>query len=564
MSRRSYRTHRVGAVTAALLSACTPRPCPPAATSPGEFVAVETRLDGLRWLGPAAQRARQAGAGQLQILAAEAAAPGDRLEHMLSVPDEACALLLARVSESVQDVDLFAYGEDGQVWGADEAPDKTPGLLVCPPHPRRLYVVARVAAGHGLVALGALEVPAASAARVAAALNLGHGATRDANRFEAWPGLDEKLQARRRQLGASWQDLRRVAVPVAPSVPTVVSANVEANHCIDVLVIPSEEVAHLDVSVMDGEGRIFGRAGAAGSDRALLLCSATATPVTIEIRPHSGEGLAAVVLSRSVEEGIEQFDGRTLVHDLAPTLPLADVQREHTARLARAGYGPGKVVGRGELAIGRRRSVTVSLPAGCHRLDVLGGHPVRGLETWLWAPSGRLVAHDRATATTRLFSCGPRGTYRLDAEALALPGPFLVELREEAGAPKLLESHPLAAGRLLHRMTSRGVISRGGQVGAARSFSLGPVEVQRMEYRVPVGRCVDFTLALGAGARGAEIRLVEANGGEELALSRGHHSTSARACALERSGTLQVRAELRTQSGEAEGLVATRLLSPRR
>jgi hypothetical protein len=113
-------------------------------------------------------------------------------------------------------------------------------------------------------------------------------------------------------------------------------------------------------------------------------------------------------------------------------------------------------------------------------------------------------------------------------------------------------------------MTSRGVITRAGQVGAARSFALAPVEVQRMEYKVPVGRCVDFTLALGAGARGAEIRLVDAVGETELALSRGHHSTSARACALDRAGTLQVRAELRTQLGETEGLVATRMLSPRR
>jgi hypothetical protein len=339
---------------------------------------------------------------------------------------------------------------------------------------------------------------------------------------------------------------------------------VEADHCIDVLVVPSKEVAHLDVSVLDGDGRIVGRAGAADGDRALLLCSATATPITIEIRPHSGEGLAAVVLSRSIEAGTEHFDESTLVHDLAPMLPLPEVRRHHAARLARAGYGPGKVVERGDLAIGRRRSVSLLLPAGCHRLDVLGGHPIRGLETWLWAPSGSLVAHDRGTAATRLFSCGPRGSYRLDAEALAVPGPFLIELRGEPGTPKLLESHPLAAGRLLHRMSARGIIARAGQVGAARSFSLTPVEVQRLEYKVPVGRCVDFTLALGAGARGAEIRLVDVNGGEELALSRGHHSTSARACALERSSTLEVRAEIRTQSGETEGLVATRLLSPRR
>ena len=553
-----------GAVLGAVLCACSPRPCLPRTADSGGLASLDTGLDGMRWLGASAERAQRAGAEPMQILTAESAAAGDRLEHLVRVADDGCVLLLARGSESVQDIDLFAYGEDGRVWGADEAPDSTPGLLVCPPHPHRLYVVARVAAGQGLVAVGAQPVQAKDASRVAGSLELGQGRTQDAHRFEAWPGLDEKLQARRRQLGSSWQDVRRVAVPVSPHVPTDLSATLEANHCLDVLVVPSVEVAHLDVAVVDGEGRIIGRAGAAGPDRALLVCSATATPITVEIRPHSGEGLAAVVLSRSMEEGSEQFAGRTLIHDVAPTLPVSEVRREHAAHLARAGYGPGKVVGRGDLSIGRRLSVTVPLSAGCHRLDVLGGYPIRGLETWLWTPTGKLVAHDRASATALLFGCGPRGNYRLDAEALSLPGPFVVEHRDEVGTPKLLESHPLAASRLLHVMTSRGVIGRAAQVGAARAFALSPVELQRMEYKVPVGRCVDFTLALDAGASGAEIRLIDAGSGDELVLARGHHVASARACALKRSNTLRVRAELRTQAGETEGLVATRLLSPRR
>jgi hypothetical protein len=572
------RTRLLGVVVAALTLACAAQPCPSGLPDRGQSAGLEGNLNGMRWLGAAAKRARRAGARQVQVLTTEAAGPGDRLERMLGVADDLCVLLLARASESVQDVDLFAYGEDGRVWGADKAPDKTPGLLICPPHPRRLYVMARVITGHGLVALGALEVEPSRARPVAAALEIRSGSTGDATRFEAWPGLDEKLQARRRQLGSSWQDVRRVAVPVTPTAPTLVSASVEANQCLDVLVLPSEEVAHLDVSVVDREGRVVGRAGASGPDRALLLCSATTTPVSVEVRPHSGEGLVAVALSRSVDGGPDEFADRTLVHDLAPTRPLAEVREQHANKLARVGYAAGKDVGRGDLAIGRRRSVTVSLPSGCSRLDVLGGHPIRGLESWLWSPAGKLVAHDSGTASARLFGCGPAGDYRLDAEALALAGPFVVELRPEAGTPKLLDRHPLAASRLLHRMISRGVITRAAQVGAARSFSLAPTGVQRMEYRVPVGRCVDFTLALDAGARGAEIRLSNVDAGArgaeirlsnvanglELALSRGNHSTSARACALRSSGTLKVRAELRTQYGDAQGLVATRLLSPRR
>jgi hypothetical protein len=75
---------------------------------------------------------------------------------------DTCALV-ARGAESVEDIDLLAYGDDGTVLGSDEAPNKKPALLVCPPHPRRLFVVARVAAGHGLVGVGALRVSAYNA-----------------------------------------------------------------------------------------------------------------------------------------------------------------------------------------------------------------------------------------------------------------------------------------------------------------------------------------------------------------------------------------------------------------
>ena len=91
--------------------------------------------------------------GDAQVLAVEAGVAGDRVSALLEVPESDCAILIARGTRSVDDVDLFAYGEDGAVLGSDEASDKAPALLVCPPHPRRIYVSARVAAGHGMVAI---------------------------------------------------------------------------------------------------------------------------------------------------------------------------------------------------------------------------------------------------------------------------------------------------------------------------------------------------------------------------------------------------------------------------
>src|SRR6185503_683510 len=120
---------------------------------------------------PAAQawmRGKQS-VGEAEVLAVEAGVAGDRISSLLEVPENDCAVAIARATPTVDDVDLFAYGEDGAVLGSDEGSDKQPALLVCPPHPRRIFLAARIAAGHGLVALGAQRVNVHDAERVAAA-----------------------------------------------------------------------------------------------------------------------------------------------------------------------------------------------------------------------------------------------------------------------------------------------------------------------------------------------------------------------------------------------------------
>ena len=261
----------------------------PGAPGSGRFGPVESPLVASRWLAPDAARARAAGAGESVVVAVEAGAAGDRVSGMLALPEKECGLLIARASGSIEDVDLFAYGDDGTVLGADEAPDKTPALIVCPPHPSRIYLSARVAAGHGLVALGAQRVAPDQALRVARAIGARGLADDPTRRLEAWPGLDDRIAEHRRMIGAKWQDLRRVAVPIDARLPTNVSAAIDDKGCVDVLVIPSDEVSHLDVAAVDLDGRIIGRAAAVGRDRALIVCSPTRAALTVEIRPHAGQ-----------------------------------------------------------------------------------------------------------------------------------------------------------------------------------------------------------------------------------------------------------------------------------
>jgi hypothetical protein len=337
---------------------------------------------------------------------------------------------------------------------------------------------------------------------------------------------------------------------------------VEAGRCLDVLVVPADEVAHLDVAIIDIEGRIVARAAAMGRDRAVILCSPAATPVTLEVRPQAGRGVVAVLLSRSTEGASVEAQG--LRFELAPSAELAVLRDKNAARLEAAGYQKAKVVGSGTLEVGRRASVQLDLPDGCHRLDVLGGTPVRGLEAWLWNNTGALVATGRATGQVTLHACTPRTRARLDLEPLTRPGRFAVELRAEPDAPPLLAAHPLAASRLLARMTERGLIQSARQVGGVQRVALSAVQLQGVDVLVPMGRCVDVTLALGPGAVGTEVRLVERRTGEELDLGRGTYVANARGCALNRAGSLEARAELRAVTGQTDALVATRMLAPKK
>jgi hypothetical protein len=527
----------------------------------GRFGKLEAGPDAQRWLGVDTARAKELGATDSEVIAVEAGAPGDRISGLIEVPDDACALLIARAAESVEDIDLFAYGDDGTVLGSDEAPDKKPALLVCPPHPRRLYVVARIAAGHGLVAVGAQRVRPEDAAKVGRALDARGRPGEATGRLDAWPGLDQRIAEHRRRIGGDWQELRKLAVPLDPRTPTRISALVEQDRCLDVLVVPSAEVSHLDVAALDEPGHIIGRAAAAGRDRALIVCSPQKAALTIEIRPHVGRGVAAVVLARTPEGGSKDLDVRTIAYDLAPVGELSDTRGKHATRLEALGYGKAKLIGEGTLEVGRRSSQTLDLPAGCARIDVLAGRPVRGLEAWLWSADGSLLARERGSGRASMFACTAGSKARLDLEALTLPGKYAVELRVEREVSGVLAQHPLAASRLIARMQARGVARSARQAGAPTAIALDPHRLERRHVLVPLRRCVDLTLALGAGASGAELRVVDARTGDELELSRGTYSTSTRLCGLGR-GELRATAEMRVATGSTTALFATRMLAP--
>lgn len=542
----------------ALALGCTPaRPAPPAAPAKS-FGATDPHRTTTPLLGREAPNTT--------LLAMDAGIAGDRVSGLLQIPEDECAIVIARAGESVEDLDLLAYGDDGSVVGTDEAPDKTPGVVICPPHPPRVWVSARIAAGHGLVAIGAQRVAPADAERTAALYGIELRGDRR-QRIGAWPGLDERLEAHRSDLGGAWQDVRRVAVPLDARVPTRLSAQVDAGRCLDAFVVPSDEVGHLELFALDSNAAIIGRAEAAGRERYLVVCSASDASIAFEIRPQSGRGLGVVMLSRT-RPGTERDLDTTLTRLSAfPHAELDAALREHGETLARNGYGPGRQVASGTLEVSRRNSIALQLPAGCSRLDVIGGVPLRGIDARLWSPAGTLIADARSSGQALLFACGAAGAARLDLEATLRSGPFGVVLRPEPDVPAALPRNPLAASRLLAHMIERGVLRRASEVGQVTEVELSPTELATLDVTVPFGRCVDLTVALGADAIGAEVRLVATTTGAQVGFGRGPHATSARVCSLEGAAAhdnLKTRAELRVRAGAGRALVATRLLSPSR
>jgi hypothetical protein len=502
--------------------------------------------------------------GSSVLLTLEAGIAGDRISTLLEVPKEACAVVIARGSASVEDLDLLAYGEDGSPLGSDEATDREPSLLICPPHPGRIFLAARIAQGHGIVAVGSEPVPPALAAKAAERYRVKPRDPGDATRLKAWPGLDELVARERRRVGGRFQDLRRVAVVLDASVPTTLPVTIDAGRCVHGLFVPSDDVSHLDVAALDDRGRILGRAAGTGRQRALLVCSPITTEISFEIRPHSGRGLAVAALSRTVPGTESELEGEVIRRDVYPSGNLRTELVDLGKRLEKLSYKPGRPLAeRLELQVGRRSSTKLALNDGCTRIDIVGGAPLRGVEARLWSDAGQLRADGSGGSSLTLFGCGA-GKLRLDTSAQIAPGPVSIVLSREADAPAELGRHPLAGGRLVSRMFGRGVLKRADAIGKLTELALSATQLTNVPVMVPVDRCVDVNVAIEGPAAGVELRAVDLDTGLELDSAVGEGAASSRLCAFGRGalGSLNVRVELRTLSSTATALVATRLLAP--
>ncbi|MGK4003150.1 hypothetical protein WMF31_11045 [Sorangium sp. So ce1036] len=527
------------------------------AQAPEALRVLPDRIDGSTLLGRDAERAAQAGAGPLRVLGADMASDGDRLGAFVEVPAGECMLGMARVSPGIGDVDLFAFEDDGSAFSTDEAADARASILVCPPHPRRLYVMARVMSGAGAVSLGVQSVPVKAADAVARAVGARGRVGDESGRLESWPGLEAKIRAHRAAIGARWEDTRRIALPVGSRTASRIGATLEGGRCLDVLVSPSNEVASLEVVAEDETGRIVARARERGPDRSLTLCSTVSIDLSIAVRSRGTQGLVAVVVGRSQPGAEAEISHATPIERVTEGRELAEARAAHGRALAGLGYGAPRV-STGAARLGSRTTLPIELPAGCARIDVLAGKPLADVLAELWSDDHALLGRARGGARATLFTCGGGGPARVDVESMARPGPFAVEVRKEPKAPPALVAHPLAAGRLLGRMSATGPSGAAAAEGV-RVVALDAARLKILPLQIPANTCAEVIAALDAEGVGLDLRLVDTSTGES-SLARARHVVSDSRCA----GAAPVPAsiELRLAAGKGGALVLTRT-SPR-
>ncbi len=538
-----------------------------AGSMPPPAPAVESgALDAHALLAASAELASAAGAGPLSIVASGEAAERERLGAFVEVPAAMCLLGSGRASSSVEDLDLAAFSDDGTPVAVDDGPDSHPTLLLCPPHPERVYLGAVAAAGEGLVAVGAQLVPPAQAAAVGKAMNAHGTRTASSRAAEAWPGLDDHVRRHHEALGGvgAWDVLRKVAIAVDARIPASVAFPLEPDACTDALIVPDDDVGGLEVEAQDERGRLLARASTGERDRTLTVCSSVLSSGSLTVRPHVGQGLAAVVLSRSRGEVARGLAAAPDVAWVAATLPLDQARARREAELHGAGYGGARGREAGAASVGASRSVGVELGApdggarDCWRFDVVGGAPAALLSASAWDDAGRLLATAEGASTTTLFACRTH-TLRIDVEAHGRPGPYALLWRPEPWIDPAFAAHPTAAGRMLTRMANGATGLLDGAPSFVRTSHVEAAHALSWTEVIPAGTCARI-VAAGEGAGGGLIgRLFDVAGGDELDRGHGADSVVLRACAA--GGALRsISASIDVAAGAMDVVIGERLI----
>jgi hypothetical protein len=531
-------------------------PAQPGASALGAPKVTPGELDARTLLGELPARASRLGAGVPSLITSAEASDNEWVGGFVDIPKADCLLGYARGSTSIEDVDVAIYSDEGTQLAADEGRDVHPTVLLCPPHPDRVYVAGHVVDGEGLVVVGAQLVSKERAAVVARGLGARGGTAEGPRPAEAWPGLEDAVRVHRLALGGAWEEFKRVAMSVDARAATYVSFPIEVDQCVDAVILPDDDVALLDVEAMDGEGRVVARAHEGTGPRTLTVCSPSAMPGTLAVRPHVGRGLAAIVLARARGEVARDLSTRPEIAWAAAQQPIEAARHAHDTLLAKSGYQEPVATKTGTLTLGRRVTVPLDLKVlggACARVDVVAGAPLGLLAASVWDDTGALVASGEASTSLALFACA-HGSAHLELETRGRPGPFVVTLRPERWRDAAFGAHPLAASRMLARAAAGPDMLLEGK-GAVRGVSLDAAHEVSWTATVPAGRCMRVTAGVQGEGAGVDLRASDPADGTDVDRSEAAHAASVRACAPA-DAPRNLRFDLRASAGRVDAVVA--------
>ena len=520
---------------------------------------VAGNLDASVLLGDLPARASQLGAGPLSVVASGEAVERERLGGFVLVPDGACLLGYARASTSIDDLDLTAFTDAGNPIASDDGPDAHPTLLLCPPHPERVYLAALTASGEGLVAVAAQLVGPERAAEVGRALGA-RGARFAAPRAaDRWIGLDDHVRAHRDSLGGKWEEFRRVALAVDARVPAFLNFPLEAGACTDAVIVPDDDVALLEVEAVDEGGHVVARALGGARDRTVTVCSTLASGGSLLVRPHVGQGLAAVVLSRARGEVAGDLTARPDVAWAAGSLPLEATKSARNMELAKVGYPPPEVTRTGTLTTGRLFTVPIDLGAadGCSRLDLVSGAPLARVQAAVWDDKGVLVTQGEGAASVTLFACG-HGKARLELEARGRGGPYALLMRPERWKDPAFAGHPLSTSHMLARAAVGTSAMLEGVPVAVRAAVVDAVHRLSWEETIPARKCLQIAVGAEGDGTGLSGRMIESTTGDEIDRTHADRAIAMRACATPEVPRV-VRVEIHASAGKLDALIGERV-----
>ena len=341
------------------------------------------------------------------------------------------------------------------------------------------------------------------------------------------------MRVHRLELGGSWEEFKRVALSVDARLPTYVSFPIEADQCVDAVIVPDDDVGLLDVEAVDGDGRVVARAREGGGARTLTVCSPTAMPGTLAIRPHVGRGLAAIVLARVRGEVARDLSARPEIAWAAAQQPLDKARHAHDTVLAKGGYTEPVATSTGTLLLGRRITVPIELKTlggACARVDVVAGAPLGLLEASVWDDAGALLASGEASTSLALFACA-RNAVRLELETRGRPGPFVVTVRPERWKDAAFVAHPLAASRMLARAAAGPDMLFEGKGAPAKDVTLDASHGMSWTETVAPGRCMRVTVGVQGDGSGVDLRASNPSDGSDIDRSQSAHAAGVRACA---------------------------------